>query len=213
MSSPVQVPVVSMPLSSADVSLSDGFMINGSLPSSGPISPLLGSSDSSPAVHVLPPSPVQVPVVFMPLSSTDVLLSDGFLINGSLPSSGPISPLLGSSDSSPAVHVLPLIQVPHSPAFRHHRGVQEYQPTAAARRARGTSSSRHGGRGHHSSGQVNGLPPLFPRAPGRSPVMVASLDGSTAAVLPVDEDARRREIRLGKRPVEDTSLLHSQHGD
>jgi hypothetical protein len=38
---------------------------------------------------------------------------------------------------------------------------------------------------------------LFPHAPGRSPVMVASLDRSTAAVLPVDEDARRREIRLG----------------
>jgi hypothetical protein len=54
---------------------------------------------------------------------------------------------------------------------------------------------------------------LFPRAPGRSPVMVASLDRSTAAVLPVDEDAWRREIRLGKRPIEDTSLLHSQHGD
>jgi hypothetical protein len=58
MSSPVQVPVVSMPLSFADISFSDGFLINGSLPSSGPISPLLGSSDSSPAIHVLPPSPV-----------------------------------------------------------------------------------------------------------------------------------------------------------
>jgi hypothetical protein len=54
---------------------------------------------------------------------------------------------------------------------------------------------------------------LFPRAPRRSPVMVASLDRSTAAVLPIDEDARRREIRLGKRPVEDISLMHSQHGD
>jgi hypothetical protein len=54
---------------------------------------------------------------------------------------------------------------------------------------------------------------LFPRSPGRSPVMVAYLDRSTAAGLPLDEDARRREIRLGKRPIEDTSLLHSQHGD
>jgi hypothetical protein len=117
------------------------------------------------------------------------------------------------SDSSQVVHVLPPIQVPHCPTFRHRRGVQAYQPTAAARRARGTSSSRCGGRGRHSSGQVNGLPPLLPRSPGRSPVMVAYLDRSTAAVLPVDEDARRREIQLGKHPIEDTSLLHSQHGD